>query len=162
MLQFPIDATTRHYEFTGNVVDQLLLPAAPRTFLHFNYASDPIKSTQVWFYCGTPSEANEILETHGNELVLFPFQYYCDQNIYYTLTGYGGQGAHLVITTVPRNVASSTEYMTVNIANDRGATTSPIVINGFSQGEILIAYMFFIILVASITRGIIKLVYGNG
>ena len=177
MLQFPTDAITKHFDIPANGTNiEILPPGNNYTILYFNFGSDPTKAMKLWLYCGQNTVPNEIIETHGQSLISMPTSFFCGDRIAYTLTGYGGQGGHVVLTYVDRDI--SLEPTSLNQMNDYiqlfqqeghyyqtqtrdAGGGNPWLSGGILFSDIFYGYIIFLVLVFVIARSIIKMFYGR-
>ena len=130
---FPSDTTTEHFEFTANQTGATLFASSTKTFLQFEFGADPTKNTQLWIYCGSATEGNEIFETHGQGLISMPYQYICKKEVLYTLTAYGGSGAHIISSFVNRDISNTNDPL------------KPISTGGFTYGEIFTIFLLLML-----------------
>jgi len=172
MLQFPTDAITKHIDIPANGTNVEILPAQDRTILHFNFGSDPTKAMKVWMYCGTNTVPNEMIETHGQSIIDTPVSMFCADRIAYTLTGFGGQGGHLLLTYVDRNVSSSQalspeeirvfqDYNTALQVKVVDQSYNNVYVSSIAYSDFVYMYIIFLAAVFFIARGIIKMFYGG-
>lgn len=131
--EFPSDATTIHTEFTANGTGVSLLASSTRTILYVQFAQDPSRNGQLWIYCGSATEGNEIFETHGADTLQIPMSYLCNKALLYSLTGYGGLGAHVIFTYIDRDISKTFDPL------------EPITQNGFTYGEILTIFLLLML-----------------
>jgi len=125
---FPSDAVSQHFEFTANTGTGglVLIATSTRTILSISPAFKVGAGTDLFLYCGSISEGNEIFETHGNYLYENDIQYICTHEIRAVVTGFETQGAHMIITSVPRNISTTQDPIQTPVSGTFWQATQPV------------------------------------
>ena len=113
-LVYPQDAESKHFEFLGTNTTTILATST-RTILGIDTQLD---AGQVWLYCNSVAEENEIMETHFTNLSNFQFQnYLCNSQIIIKTQSVSGLGGHFILTWIDYNLATATSTDSISIGN---------------------------------------------
>lgn len=117
MSYFPIDATTQYFPFGANGTTTLL-SASDRTILQSVVVGNQSSGNKISISCGS----DVFFDNRKNDSVMLPMQKFCNQAISINVTSFG-VGGEVILTTVPRDIASSTETVAISAVSSAATTT---------------------------------------